>query len=276
MKEQKIIADSELILRPDGSIYHLGIPPGFLSDKIITVGDPERAEWVARYFEKVENIKRNREFTCLTGIFQGEAISVISTGIGTDNIDIVINEVDALFNIDFEHRQLKAQPRSLRFFRLGTSGIVSERVNVGDIAVSEASIGFDALGQFYKTPEFWCGHFNGIPYYQVEADAKLMGSFDSFLKVKTVTMPGFYGPQNRFLRTKKNSRIDFWDMVDKLKFDNLEMETSGIYLMSRLLGHQAISINALLAHRRKGVFHPQPEEVIQNMIEKSLPIIAAL
>ncbi|HKK87459.1 MAG TPA: nucleoside phosphorylase [Saprospiraceae bacterium] len=276
MREQKVIADSELILRPDGSIYHLGITPGFLSDKIITVGDPERAEWVARYFDKVENIQRNREFTCLTGIFQGEAISVISTGIGTDNIDIVFNEVDALFNIDFERRQLKAHPRSLRFFRLGTSGIVSERLNVGDIAVSTASVGFDSLGQFYQIPDFWHGHINGIPYYQAEADAKLMGSFDSFLQVKTATMPGFYGPQNRFLRIKKNKQIAFWQMIDKLELDNLEMETSGIYLMSKLLGHQAISINALLAHRRKGIFHPQPEKIIQNMIEKSLPIIAAL
>lgn len=276
MKKQKVIADSELILRPDGSIYHLGIPPGFLSNKIITVGDPERAEWVARYFEKIEGSHRNREFICLTGIYEGEAISVISTGIGTDNIDIVLNEVDALFNIDFDRRTLRAEAKSVRFFRLGTSGLVSNRAAVGDIAVSPSCIGFDALGHFYGLPDSSRGQFSEVPYYRVEAERDLIAAFDSYPQVKTLTMPGFYGPQNRFLRASKNSKVDFWELVETLRVDNLEMETAGIYLMSRLLGHRAISINALLADRKRGIFHPKPEEVVQNMIEKSLPIIAGL
>ena len=276
MNGERTIADSELILTKDGRIYHLGIPPGFLSDKIITVGDPSRAEWVASYFDKIEARQQNREFVCITGVFEGSRLSIVSTGIGTDNIDIVFNEVDALFNFDFSNRSLKRSLHQLQFFRLGTSGAVSSNAGIGDIVISEEAIGFDALSHFYGLKDEFRSEFSTVPYYKITADEDLLDSFEFFPRVRTVTMPGFYGPQNRFLRLQNNLKFDFWEMVESLAVDNLEMESSGIYLLSHLMGHKAISINALLAHRKHGTFHPNPKEVVQEMIEKSLPVIAAI
>jgi uridine phosphorylase len=264
---------SELILNSDHSIYHLGIPKAVLSKQIITVGDPKRIDLLARYFDKIHFDFQNREFRTMTAEISSNLISVISTGIGTDNIDIVINEVDALFNIDFESRKKTAETKQLQFFRLGTSGIVGNRFSPGDIVVSEQAYGFDALMRFYQTDVISFHETKGIPYYHVESDTSLFQDFLVFPSAKTMTMPGFYGPQNRTLRIPVHAQFKFQAIVKQLEIDNLEMETSGIYALSKALGHQAISVNALLANRNTGQFHPRPDQVVRKMIEKSLELI---
>ncbi len=287
-----VIPSSELILNPDGSIYHLAVCPGQMAMDIITVGDPDRVDAVTQHFDNIEFTIHRREFKTTTGTYKGKRISVISTGIGTDNIDIVFNEIDALFNIDFATRQIREELQSLNFYRIGTSGSISEKVKVDDFLYSEMAIGFDGLIHYYDLDESpkekelnlsFKDQFETIqekyrPYF-VEGNQSLAQKFkNDFKSGVTLTANGFYGPQGRHLRLNSSFRTELSDVfntkLNGFEFTNLEMETAGIYGISRLLNHRAISLNAILANRVTQEFSKQPTHTIQEMIKLSLDLIA--
>ncbi len=284
------LAPSELIINPDGSIYHLQLKSGDLAQTIITVGDQNRVEAVSKHFDRLEIKKQNREFTTHTGYIGDVRLSVISTGIGTDNIDIVFNEIDALFNIDFEERKIKETPVSLNFVRIGTSGCLQKDIPLDSFLFSEFSVGMDNLFSFYDTVsdqntiniqtnfQDFCAR-SGTPRYPTvwhKGNENLMEALkgENDYKGITLTCPGFYGPQGRQLRL--NSKLSpFLDALSHFvsgdhRFTNFEMETSGIYGMSHLLGHKAISCNALLANRLNGTFSAKPEATIERLITQVL------
>ncbi|MFD2599800.1 nucleoside phosphorylase [Sphingobacterium corticis] len=278
-----MINDSELILNQDGSVYHLNLLPEDIAEQIIFVGDQERVPLVSRYFDKIETKKGKREFITHTGYLNGQRISVVSTGIGTDNIDIVINEIDALFNIDLATRMLKSDVKSVDIIRIGTSGSMRQDIEIGQVMASEFGVGFDALMQFYKksytaeeeeirdiiTDAF--SEFDIRPYVG-KADDSLLNKFAFDLpKGITVTAPGFYGPQGRKVRTQ-DTAPQFVDVASRLDIEgrhitSLEMETAGIYALSNMFGHRAISINAILASRVDARFSENPQQVIEQAIE---------
>lgn len=280
------IPESELIINPDQSVYHLNLRPEQLANTVITVGDPDRVEQVSKFFDRVDTKIQKREFVTHTGELNGQRISVISTGIGTDNIDIVLNELDALVNIDFNTRMVKEELTSLKIIRIGTSGGLQKDIPVDSMLISEMAIGLDGLLHFYK-------HFNNAdetmfqhvflryaqektafplrPYFaQGNKDLIKKIGYD-MLKGVTITCPGFYAPQGRQLRAE----TEFEEMLDVLadfdhnglKVTNFEMETSGIYGLSKILGHQAISCNALLANRTRGTFSQKPKQTVEKLIE---------
>lgn len=278
-----MINDSELILNQDGSVYHLNLLPEDIAEQIIFVGDQERVPLVSRYFDKIETKKGKREFITHTGYLNGQRISVVSTGIGTDNIDIVINEIDALFNIDLATRMLKSEVKSVDIIRIGTSGSMREDIEIGQVMASEFGVGFDALMQFYKKPyseeeekirDVVTDAFSefDIRPYVGKADESLLNKFAFDLpKGITVTAPGFYGPQGRKVRTQ-DTAPQFVDVASRLDIEgryitNLEMETAGIYALSNMFGHRAISINAILASRVDARFSENPQQVIEQAIE---------
>ncbi|MEZ5023351.1 MAG: nucleoside phosphorylase [Chitinophagales bacterium] len=287
----RVIPESELILNPDGSIYHLKLRPEEVAPTIITVGDPERVEAITKHFDSVEVSKRNREFFTQTGLFKGQRITVVSTGIGTDNIDIVFNELDALFNIDFNTRQVKEELTSLHFIRIGTSGTYREEIPLDSFLVSEAAVGIDALMHFYDyhcAPEWRNFYMNFLNFWAVtrinvtpclvECRSKLLEQLDdSFIKGITLTAPGFYAPQGRNLRVESK-----WSYLrdtivpyeyDGKKFTNLEMETAGIYGLANAMGHTAISFNALIANRMTGKFSEDPGKTVDELIVKVLGLL---
>lgn len=289
--QTKPLSPSELILNPDGSIYHLNLKPSEIANTIITVGDPDRVGEVSKYFDAIEVEVHKREFKTHTGTLNCKRISVISTGIGTDNIDIVLNEIDALVNIDFESRTIKKDLTTLEIIRIGTSGAIQPEIEIDSFLVSEMAIGFDNLIHFYGNTSFLDTDFAGafidhskwnknksVPYV-VSADESLLKKFDSdkMFKGCTATNVGFYGPQGRILRLV----IEDYSLNDKLasflfkekKITNLEMETSGIYGMAKLLGHKAISLNAILANRTNGTFSKKPQQTIDSLIKHTLEII---
>ena len=285
------IAESELIINPDGSIYHLHLKPHEISDIIITVGDPDRVEAVSRHFDSIQHKVHHREFYTHTGVLNNKRLTVISTGIGTDNIDIVMNELDALANIDFETRTVKDDLTSLQIIRMGTSGAVSEQVPMDSIVISEIAIGMDGLMNFYEFEnsiqetiylEAFINHirpyFKEIKPYIASADPSLLERFEKkYAKGTTVTASGFYGPQGRTLRAK-NEFKNFATVINQFRhthfrISNLEMETAGIYAFGKLLGHQCLSINAILADRVHQTFSADPQKIIDTMIQESLEII---
>ncbi|GEQ86395.1 phosphorylase [Patiriisocius marinistellae] len=286
------IKNSELILNPDGSIYHLNLKPGEIANTIITVGDPDRVETVTKHFDNIEVSVHRREFKTQTGTYKGKRITVISTGIGTDNIDIVFNELDALANIDFKTRTIKSQFQQLDFIRIGTSGAIQPNIKVGSFLASEIAIGFDNLLHFYKNVSFLNSNFSeafqkftnwnpkkSAPYV-VLADEDLLSRFiseEDILPGVTATNVGFYGPQGRVLRLQTedaalNDKLQAFEYNDK-KITNLEMETSGIYGLSKLLGHRAISLNAILANRATGEFSETPGTIVDKLIKKTLDLL---
>ncbi|MCX2681365.1 nucleoside phosphorylase [Galbibacter sp. EGI 63066] len=282
------IAESELILNNDGSIYHLNLLPEDIAPTIITVGDPDRVAEVSRYFDSIEIKKGKREFVTHTGHLNGKRISVISTGIGTDNIDIVFNELDALVNIDFENRRAKPSLQSLDIIRIGTSGSIQKHIPVDDFLISEYAVGFDGLLHFYDSISVqhqdiqtalvkhtsWAAE-KSVPYvvkYSKALAGKLI-SEDIHLGF-TATNPGFYGPQSRKLRLDMqdeslNDKLASFDF-NGLKLTNLEMETAGIYGLAALLGHKAVSMNCILANRATGTFSKHPQKSTQQLIEYTL------
>lgn len=282
------IAESELILNDDGSIYHLNLKPEHIASTIITVGDPDRVSKVTQYFDNIEYTTRKREFHTQTGTYKGKKITVISTGIGTDNIDIVFNELDALVNIDLKTKKIKDKHISLNFIRIGTSGAVQPEIPIDSFIVSEIAIGFDSLLHFYDSKDIQfpqiseplMEHLNwskdkSTPYV-VSFDKKLGRHMQSDKTIKgfTITNVGFYGPQGRVLRLETsdvllNQKIASFSYADK-KITNLEMETAGIYGMSKLLGHRAVSMNAVLANRATGNFSKDSEKTINNLIKYTL------
>ncbi|EJF54878.1 uridine phosphorylase [Saprospira grandis DSM 2844] len=286
------LAASELILNPDGSIYHLNMQPEQLADTVILVGDPERVSKISCYFDRIDTEIRKREFVIHTGEMGGKRITVMSTGMGTDNIDIVINELDALVNIDLKTRSLKKELRSLKLLRIGTSGSLREDIPVGSLLMSRYSIGLEGLLGFYERPmsekenllaqkaqALLAGLDFGIRPEAVSCGTALLEQFRpaGFLEGITLTATGFYAPQNRELRAK-NRMPELLSKFRALEFDgykatNLEMETAGIYGLARALGHQALSLNAILANREAGIFHDQPKKLVKELIEKSLELI---
>ena len=276
---------TDLITNRDGSIYHLHLKPEMVSDKIILVGDPGRVGRVSRHFEKVEFKVTNREFVTHTGFFKGKRISVLSTGIGTDTVEIVVTELDALFNVDFKSRRPKPKPQQIELVRVGTSGSLQEDIPLGSFLVSRTAIGFDNLINFYNCPATLgqrqlCSSlriFAGLPFtpYAVDGSKRLLKNFKfGMFEGLTVTAPGFYGPQGR--STRKGTR--FPDLLEKLssfrfqqeRLTNFEMETSGLYALARIMGHDAISLNAILASRTGEKFASNPTKIIDELIRVAL------
>jgi uridine phosphorylase len=287
------ISESELILNKDGSIYHLNLRPEQLAFTIITVGDPERVAEVSKYFDTIEFKVGKREFHTHTGTYKGKRISVVSTGIGTDNIDIVFNELDALVNIDFITRKIKEQLISLDIVRIGTTGAVQPNIPIDSFLLSQRGIGFDSLLHWYDNDlnedgfsqalirELKLSDNMATPYI-VQCNKDLAKHFQTIemLNGTTITNVGFYGPQSRRLRLEPSNK-ELKQLISSFNYEghqitNLEMETSGMYAMSNLLGHRAVSLNAVLANRATGQFSQNPEETIDNLIQFTLDRIATI
>ena len=278
------LSNTDLILNQDGSIYHLNLLPEDIADTVITVGDPERVSEVSQYFDRIDLKKGKREFITHTGYLGSKRVTVLSTGIGTDNIDIVLNELDALVNIDFKTRKLYNKLKSLDIIRIGTSGAVQEDIPMDSILVSEYGLGLDSLMNYYVHEVFEDEqllqdavrtHFHslkGISPYISSADHGLMNTIGKgLIKGITLTAPGFYSPQGREVRAKAS----FSGLVKLFssfsyqgqRITNLEMETAGIYALSKALGHRAISINAILASRINDEFSSNPAKIIDGAIQ---------
>ncbi len=277
---------ADLILHPDGSIYHLNLRPEHIADTIIAVGDQNRVAEVSKFFDEVTFRINQREFVTHTGTLRGKRISVISTGIGTDNIEIFLTELDALVNVDLQTRTVRPVHRSLDIIRIGTSGAISEDIPVGTHLVSGTAIGFDNLMQFYTleqdSMEEEMGtalqkHL-GLPFapYVVGCSEELLKkvAFDMY-RGHTVTAPGFYAPQGRRIRIP----VRFPELLKRLTtftfqtgggLTNFEMETAGYYALGRLLRHRVLSVNAIIANRVRNEFAPHHAEVVENLIQKVL------
>lgn len=278
------IKESELILNPDGSIYHLNLKPENIANTIIFVGDQDRVEKVSKHFDTIEFQTQRREFKTHTGTYKGKRLSVVSTGIGPDNIDIVLNELDALANIDFETRKIKDNLTSLNIIRLGTSGSLQADIPVDSLLLSTHGLDLNSMLHAYAlndigNPEMedaFVSHTNwhlnkGKPIIITNNEA-LATRFknDQIFEGITATAGGFYGPQGRVLRLKLqdtglNRKIDSFKFKG-YRITNLEMETSVIYGLSKLLGHSALSLNAIIANRANGTFSKNPGDVVENLI----------
>ncbi len=282
------IKESELILNPDGSVYHLNLKPEHVSNTIIFVGDQDRVEKVSNHFDVIEFSTQKREFKTHTGIYKGKRISVISTGIGPDNIDIVINELDALFNIDFKTRKIKEKLTSLDIIRVGTSGSLQKNIPVDSFVISEYGLDLNGMLHFYKTESIgntaienaFISHTNWNQNKSkpliIKGSDKLIKKFTSSKTHKglTATAGGFYGPQGRVLRlavedSNLNKKMDTFNF-NGMHVTNLEMETATIYGLSKLLGHNSLSLNAIIANRAVGTFSKNPYVVVENLIVYTL------
>lgn len=276
--ENEPLAPSELILNPDGSLYHIALRGEEIADTVILVGDPNRVPKVQKHFDTVEFNRQKREFHSFTGTYRGLRITCISTGIGTDNVEIVLNELDAAANIDPETRQLRKQLRQLNFIRLGTCGGLHPDRTPGTLLQSEIAIGFDSLGSFYQkvkpemSPKVFGLTKRFKQYYYISPSTIRFNQID---KAITCTMPGFYAPQGRSLGRIQDTADEVSQMLNTLQIngrpvDNLEMETAGIFLLAELLGHRAASISVVLANRTTGAFHPTPSAAVEHLISVGL------
>lgn len=286
------ILPSELILNPNGSVYHLNLKPENIAHNIIFVGDQDRVPKVTKYFDSIEFETQKREFRTITGVYKGTRMSVISTGIGPDNIDIVMNELDALVNIDLENRTVKKEHVKLNIVRIGTSGSLQKYIPVDSFVLAKFGLGFDGMLHSYdcehiletEFEDAFIKHTNwsprkARPYIVKNSELleKKLASDKVFIGV-TATAVGFYGPQGRVLRLplqdpKLNSKIDSFE-YNNLKITNLEMETSAIYGLSILLGHNACSMNAIIANRANGTFSKNPYKPIEELIIYTLDKLA--
>ncbi len=283
---------SELIINEDGSIFHLHLKPEHLADNIILVGDPGRVELVASFFDSKEISVSSREFNTITGMYKGKRISVVSTGIGTDNIDIVMNELDALANIDFETRTEKKDFRQLTVIRIGTSGGMQPEIPLGSFLISEKSIGFDGMINFYEGRDTIADlefekalttHLNwnkqlAAPYV-VDADNELINRIgkDDMLRGVTISANGFYGPQGRVLRVgladpEINDKIESFRYKD-YKITNYEMEGSAIAGLAKLMGgHKAMTVCCIIANRRVEAantdYKPYVEKLVKTVLDR--------
>ena len=284
-----MLKHSELILNKDGSVFHLHLIPENISGKIILVGDPGRVNDIASLFSNIEFEVQNREFKTVTGFYNNTRLTVISTGIGTDNIDIVLNELDALVNINLEKREIKKEFKSLDIVRIGTSGSLQHNIPVNVFVVSKKSIGFDGMLNFYANREKYCDlpfekafkHFtnwdDSLPTpYVVDASEALLSKFHDkeFIKGATISAPGFYGPQGRKLRLKLafpelNKKIEQFSF-DDLKIANFEMESSAIYGLSKMLGHNALTVCLIIANRVSLTANENYHDEMRKLIIKVL------
>ncbi|WP_353103787.1 nucleoside phosphorylase [Myroides odoratus] len=278
------IKSSELILNPDGSVYHLNLRPEHLAENIIFVGDQNRVDRISRHFDTIEFSTQKREFKTQTGTYKGKRFSVISTGIGPDNIDIVVNEIDALFNIDLETREIKKELTSVNIVRIGTSGSLQADIPVNSFVLSQYGLGLDNMMRSYlieditdyTMEEAFIAHTQwdlrkGRPYFIQNSpwlEEKL--SSNQTFKGITGTAGGFYGPQGRVLRLgiqdpELNHKIDNFKFND-YRITNFEMETSAIYGLAKLLGHHAVSLNTIIANRANGTFSEDPYAAVDQLI----------
>lgn len=291
------LADTELIITPAGKIYHLDLHPDELADTVITVGDPGRVAAVSKHFDTIEFQESHREFVTHTGRIGNKRITVLSTGIGPDNIDICLNELDALANIDFNTRLPKAQHRQLNIIRLGTSGALQHDIKPGALVVSRYGMGLDNLLHFYQYQpnlaeaelmdevialEQLIEKFPVQPYVCEGSStlANQLGQDDAEQGI-TITCPGFYAPQARSLRTPARMSIatlEAWSQLQYkgVRLTNFEMETSAIFGLARLLGHRAVSCNVILGNRLNGNFTDDPVGIVKRMIEVMLPRIVEI
>jgi uridine phosphorylase len=287
------IAESELIITNRGAIYHLDLRPEELADTVIVVGDPDRVKKVSKYFDRIEHQLQHREFITHTGYIGNKRLSVMSTGIGPDNIDIAINELDAVANIDFETREIRPQFRQLNIIRFGTSGSLQADIPVDSLVASTHGLGLDNLMNYYsyqKTADenalvdaflTQTGLNTAVTVpYVFEGGHQLISKFgDDFYKGITVTCPGFYGPQGRILRLGLSSP----GLINKLtdfrfnshRISNFEMETSAIYGLGKLLGHQCLSVNAIVANRVVQQFSKDSNAAVEKLIKRALEVLTA-
>lgn len=287
------IAESELIINPRGAVYHLDLRPEEIADTIITVGDPDRVREVSKHFDSIEVQAQHREFITHTGRVGNKRLTVLSSGIGPDNIDIVLNELDALANIDFETRQIKPKLKALNIIRLGTSGSLQADIPVDSFVASTHGLGIDNLLHFYRLEQneeenlllqsfvtHTQLHGQGIsPYISGSAPSLLKHFVTGFHQGITVTCPGFYGPQGRILRLGIRNP----ELISRLtdfrfgphRINNFEMETSAIYGLGRLLGHNCLALNAIVANRVQQTFSKDGKAAVENLIKKFIQTFAA-
>lgn len=288
---KRYFPESELLIEPDGAVYHLGVKPQQLADKIILVGDPDRVPKVAFFFDEKECDISSREFRTITGTYKGKRISVVGTGIGCDNIDIVVNELDALANIDFETRYEKETFRQLQLVRIGTCGGLQEYTPTGSYICSVKSIGFDGLLNFYEGRNDVCDldfeenfkkHMNWSPLlcapYTIDADAELVERIaqDDMVRGVTISCGGFFGPQGRRLRVplafpKQNELVETFEYNGQ-RITNFEMESSALAGLSRLMGHKAVTVCLVIANRlaQKATvdYNAKMNELIQTVLDR--------
>lgn len=282
------IKDSELILNPDGSVYHLNLKPENISDTIIFVGDQDRVEKITKHFDSIEFSTQKREFKTQTGYYKDKRLTVISTGIGPDNIDIVLNELDALVNIDLKTREIKSELSSLNIVRVGTSGSLQSDIPVDSFVLSSHALDINGMLHFYQidaisNPEIEDEFIKHTNWDKNKArpiiieNSKYLEKYfesDTMYKGMTGTAGGFYGPQGRVLRlalhdANLNRKLDNFSYKD-FRITNFEMETSVIYGLSKLLGHEAVSLNAIIANRANGTFSKDPKKLVENLITYAL------
>ena len=286
------IAESELIINSRGAIYHLDLRPEEIADTVITVGDPDRVKEVSKHFDSIEVKRQHREFISHTGQVGSKRLTVLSSGIGPDNIDIVINELDALVNIDFETREIKKELKSINIIRIGTSGSLQADIPVDHFVASTHGLGVDNLLNFYRLEQndeeqqlihSFITHTQvhgqiGNPYISSGAGSLIKHFVKDFHQGITVTCPGFYGPQGRILRLGiKNP--NFVNRLTDFRFGqhritNFEMETSAIYGLGRLLGHNCLAINAIVANRVAKDFSKDGQATVEKLIQKFLQIFS--
>lgn len=287
------IAESELIINQRGAVYHLDIMPGELATTVITVGDPDRVKQVSQHFDRIETSSRHREFVTDTGWIGSKKISVVSTGIGTDNIDIVLNELDALVNIDFDARTTRTDHTQLQIIRIGTSGSLQAHIPVDSVVASTHGLGIDNLLNFYRlenneeerelvqsfvTQTQLHNRFS-YPYISSGSTSLLKHFVGDFHHGITVTCPGFYAPQGRILRLGLQQP----DLIDRLtqfsfgqhRITNFEMETAGIYGLGKLLGHQCLSLSAIVANRVEKKFSHNAAATMEKLISDTLATICS-
>ena len=284
----KQIEASELIVNADGSIFHLHLLPEQLADDVILVGDPGRVALISKHFDNIECKVQNREFITHTGTYKGKRISVLATGIGTDNIDIVMNELDALANIDLKKRVAKDEHRTLNLLRIGTSGGLQEDMAIGTFLLTETAIGFDGLLNFYRRRDEACNldmeekfvkHMSwnprlATPYFVDGSDFFLKKFGSEFRRGITISAPGFYGPQGRELRLEIQDR-EINDKIRSFRYNgrsitNYEMESSAIFGLSKLLGHNAGTVCLIIANRYAKQFVKDGAPLMEDLIEKVL------
>ena len=281
----RVIPESELIINEDGTVFHLHIKPEQLSDKIIMMGDPGRVTLTASFFDSIEYDIQSREFHTVTGMYKGKRITALSHGIGTDNIDIVVTELDALANVDFNTREVKKDFKQLTMIRVGTSGGMQPHCPVGTFVVSEKSIGFDGLIHYYSDSEkireeefelSFQKHVNWSPYhcspYVVSADEGLVDQIGyDMIKGVTISAIGFYGPQGRHVRLgladpELNSKIESFRFEDH-SITNYEMESSALAGLSKLMGHKAMTVCSIIANRVAQESSANYQGSIEDLIE---------
>ena len=276
------IPESELIINSDGSVYHLNLKPGDISDTIITVGDPGRVYRVSNYFDSLDFEMNRREFITHTGNYKGKKISVISTGMGTDNIEILMTELDAIFNVDLSSREPKKRKRKLNIIRIGTSGGIQQDLKLGTFLASDYAIGIDTLGAFYNFPQDEIGEKvclklqqrTKLPFlpYSGKCSRKLMEQLAFDMKQgNTLTAPGFYAPQGRKVRLAPKNPDFLDDLIyfheEDFWLTNFEMETSAYYGLGALLGHEMLSLNVIIANRVRKTFSKNYNASIDKLIK---------